>query len=208
MPFARERAEPSAHGSRSKSPPAPGTHQNGKLGGRRLPGSSGDFQRGVITKTAGTHQELFRDRVFTDKDWTNYMSYTRYMIEPKVFLKVLVTLAVPLVMVELCAIALGIYQSQRKDSYADLRDLDLTLAYSTVSFALALLLVFKTNTAHARWWEGAQLFPDPETGVLGIAACMALCSLPLPRNGSEAQLHVVQLSCTCRCSMHETRSRA
>ena len=70
-------------------------------------------------------------------------------------LKVLATLAAPLLCTLFVSIGCAIYQGLRRDDQPDLRKLDLTLAYSTVSFALSLLLVFKTNTSYARFWEGA-----------------------------------------------------
>lgn len=41
----------------------------------------------------------------------------------------------------------------QKDSWPDAKHLNATFIYSTVSFALALLLVFKTNSSFARYFE-------------------------------------------------------
>jgi predicted membrane chloride channel (bestrophin family) len=75
-------------------------------------------------------------------------------------LKVIAAMKVPLLAVLLVAICCGIYEHVRthhKPGNAALADLDLTFAYSVVGFALSLLLVFKTNTCYARYWEGLQL---------------------------------------------------
>jgi predicted membrane chloride channel (bestrophin family) len=74
--------------------------------------------------------------------------------------KVLVALAVPLLLVLFIAIGCGAYEHVRTHDHPArpaLADLDLTFAYSLCGFALSLLLVFKTNTAYARYWEGTPL---------------------------------------------------
>lgn len=35
---------------------------------------------------------------------------------------------------------------------------NLSLMYNLLSFVLSLLLVFRTNTAYDRWWEGRKLW--------------------------------------------------
>lgn len=67
----------------------------------------------------------------------------------------LLTVALPLATTVLSAVCCATYQGLRADHYPSLDDLDLTFSYSTISFALSLLLVFKTNTSYSRFWEGA-----------------------------------------------------
>ena len=55
------------------------------------------------------------------------------------------------------AIGCGVYERVRvnhRPSNPPLAALNLSFAYSAIGFALSLLLVFKTNTAYARYWEG------------------------------------------------------
>ena len=50
--------------------------------------------------------------------------------------------------------ACAIYEELiRKSRWYSLSDLDANFAYSLCSFALSLLLIFKTNTSYARFWE-------------------------------------------------------
>ena len=63
------------------------------------------------------------------------------------------TLALPISLVIFVSVCCAIYQGLRPNNYPDLDQLNLNFAYSTIGFALSLLLVFKTNTAYARFWE-------------------------------------------------------
>ena len=69
-------------------------------------------------------------------------------------LTVCLTLLTPLLVAAFTSACCGLYEGLRPEGSPTLDDLDLTLAYSTVSFALSLLLVFKTNSSYARFWEG------------------------------------------------------
>lgn len=64
----------------------------------------------------------------------------------------------PLLLTLAVAIGCGVYERVRvkhRPSHPPLAALNLSFAYSAIGFALALLLVFKTNTGYARYWEGA-----------------------------------------------------
>jgi putative membrane protein len=54
---------------------------------------------------------------------------------------------------------------------------DLSLIYSLLGFVLSLLLVFRTNTAYDRWWEGrklwGQLVNDSRNFAIKINAILA-----------------------------------
>ena len=77
-----------------------------------------------------------------------------------------------------------------------LADLDLVFTYSVCGFALSLLLVFKTNTAYARFWEGAV---PSRTGLprrqlilgCGTHSCDASCVSPVNPVQAVQRLHVV-----------------
>lgn len=101
------------------------------------------------------HQALYRDRIFSEMDWSYHMSGWRYMVEPKILLKVCIALLVPLSVVTVISIICAIYEGTRPADYPTLSQLELFFPYSLIGFALALLLVFKTNTSYARFWEGA-----------------------------------------------------
>jgi hypothetical protein len=100
------------------------------------------------------HSALFRDRAFSSEDWDKHASQWRYLIEPRILLTACASLAVPLFLTTSVSAGCAIYEWFKPAHYKSLDNLHLTFAYSTVSFALSLLLVFKTNTCYARFWEG------------------------------------------------------
>ena len=70
-------------------------------------------------------------------------------------IKVAIAIAPALAVTMATSIACAIYRAYGMDDGApDITKTDLKLPYDLISFALALLLVFKTNTAYARFWEG------------------------------------------------------
>ena len=87
-----------------------------------------------------------------------YTSWWRYwvIVKPVVVVKVTMAIAPALITTLVVAIVCALYQQFRKPDMPNLNATDLMLPYSMVSFALALLLVFKTNTAYARFWEARQ----------------------------------------------------
>lgn len=69
--------------------------------------------------------------------------------------KLAITLAIPMLWVLLVACVCALYEELlRGEDDPTLDDLNLTFSYSLVGFALSLLLIFKTNTSFARFWEG------------------------------------------------------
>jgi Bestrophin, RFP-TM, chloride channel len=72
-------------------------------------------------------------------------------------LRALLTLKVPLLLVLGMSVACGLYEKYRAPEMSTLQDLDLSFAYNVCNFALALLLVFKTNSCYGRYWEGVLL---------------------------------------------------
>ena len=71
-------------------------------------------------------------------------------------MKVTTAIAPALLTTLTVGIVCALYNRLREPDMPSLDDADLMLPYSMVSFALALLLVFKTNTAYARFWEARQ----------------------------------------------------
>jgi predicted membrane chloride channel (bestrophin family) len=103
------------------------------------------------------HKLLFRDRVFSDEDWARHESSWRFLLEPFVMYRVCVSLALPLLTCMAVAVLCALYEGLRPSRYRSLKDLELAFEYSLISLPLSLLLVFKTNTSYARFWEGAWL---------------------------------------------------
>jgi ion channel-forming bestrophin family protein len=92
-------------------------------------------------------------------------------------LKVMAALAYPITWTTAISVLVALYEKAiRKESWWSLKSLDAALAYSLVSFALSLLLVFKTNTAYARFWEARSAWGAVYTDCrMFILKSQALC---------------------------------
>ena len=94
--------------------------------------------------------------------------------------KMLAAIALPLTWVTCIAVCCGVWENMRQHRVPNMpaiADLDLTFEYTAIGFALSLLLVFKTHTAYARFWEGA---PRKQCNVCLLAVC------PMPARLSRA----------------------
>jgi Bestrophin, RFP-TM, chloride channel len=101
------------------------------------------------------------------------------------------------------ALACAIYNAVSEGG-PSLQKTDLKLAYDLVSFALALLLVFKTNTCYARFWEGAPSVSCAcvscrchDQGLQSLSAFDSICSLN--------QLHCCAIPLQCCSAAHRNQ---
>ncbi|KAG2444082.1 hypothetical protein HYH02_009024 [Chlamydomonas schloesseri] len=102
-----------------------------------------------------THATLFEDRVYGHDDWTKHRNAAwRHRIEPVVFARVAVGFGWQLLLVFLVSIAVGLIHTFVPGHEKVLAGTHLTTPFTMITFALSLLLVFKTNSSYSRWWEG------------------------------------------------------
>ena len=105
------------------------------------------------------YRDIYAGSVFFAPHWERYSTWRRFahIFSPRVCYKVLLAILPAMLVVTISTVACALYQGMRPAStnWPDLQDADLQLPYACVSFALSLLLVFKTNTCYARFWEGA-----------------------------------------------------
>mmetsp|Transcript_36209 Transcript_36209/g.61062 ORF Transcript_36209/g.61062 Transcript_36209/m.61062 type:complete len:405 (+) Transcript_36209:242-1456(+) len=112
-------------------------------------------------KLSQIQYELFQDRVYTAADWEKQRGYSR--IAPALLqctcLKVLSLSPIALAVLWsiACASVVHFLFARSGDSYPEHWG-NIGYAYSYISFALSLLLVFKTNTSYARWWEARKIW--------------------------------------------------
>ncbi|KAI8469253.1 MAG: Bestrophin, RFP-TM, chloride channel-domain-containing protein [Monoraphidium minutum] len=99
--------------------------------------------------------KLFKDEPMTPADWERHLSWRRHCIEPRVFVRVVRALSMIELWVVFVSVAAGLYAEhlQQLPGWPRATSKDYIIVFSLTSFALALLMVFRTNTAHARWWE-------------------------------------------------------
>ncbi len=102
--------------------------------------------------------DLFKDApVFAEAEWERRRTWVRHLPTPRTFVRVLFGLAPVVLWVVLVTVCVGLYAEHAQPAgwpVAVSRDYDEPFLLS--SFALALLLVFRTNSSYARWWEARQ----------------------------------------------------
>jgi predicted membrane chloride channel (bestrophin family) len=87
-------------------------------------------------------------------------------------------------------------------SWKSLHDLDAGFAYSLTSFALSLLLIFKTNTSYARFWEARTAWSGVYTDCRHAPLLLVLLlSIFMPVSV------VLLLACHCPCTCGFMRER-
>lgn len=101
------------------------------------------------------HRSCFKDRVFTASDWQLQKSWRRHLPDltgARVLLGFLpVVLWTVLVALFVCCYHVWLESAGAPSFYQD--GLGYWQAFSVTSFALSLLLVFRTNSSYGRWWE-------------------------------------------------------
>ncbi|KAG2436782.1 hypothetical protein HXX76_006306 [Chlamydomonas incerta] len=101
------------------------------------------------------HATLFEDRVYGHEDWTKHRNAAwRHRIEPVVFARVAVGFGWQLLLVFLVSIGVGLVHTFVPGHDSILAGTHLTTPFTMITFALSLLLVFRTNSSYGRWWEG------------------------------------------------------
>ncbi|GLC46179.1 hypothetical protein PLESTB_001198100 [Pleodorina starrii] len=101
------------------------------------------------------HATLFEDKVFGHDDWRRHRNAAwRHRVEPTVFCRVAVGFIWQLLAVAVVAVAVGLTHTLMRGRDSFLSSERLVAPFSMITFALSLLLVFKTNSSYSRWWEG------------------------------------------------------
>ncbi|CAL8460788.1 g319 [Coccomyxa elongata] len=103
--------------------------------------------------------DLFKDKVYNYENWQKHRSWRRHFPEGLVCLQVFAWYWPPVAFVALVGVCVGLYATLLQPRGAPIitRD-DYTVAFTITSFALALLLVFRTNTSYDRWWEARKMW--------------------------------------------------
>lgn len=126
--------------------------------------------------------------------WEEYATWRRFLhiFSPRVCYKVLLAILPAMLTVTLSTVACAAYEGLRPagQGWPTLQETDLTLPYATVSFALSLLLVFKTNTCYARFWEGARRSAHPARAHAGVCCAVRRAARVLMQ-----PWHTIQRAC-------------
>lgn len=103
---------------------------------------------------------IFKDAAITDQDWDDHHSWRRHLPEPLIFLTVAIHLLPILLWVLIVSTAVGLYYElgQLKSNFPQAVSDGYVEPFVLTSFALSLLLVFRTNSSYDRWWEARKRF--------------------------------------------------
>ena len=108
-----------------------------------------------------SHFELFADKPVTEDQWKFQRSWLRHLPEPARLVLVLLGLWPIVAWSVLVSLAVGLYyelgQSQHEGWPVAISP-GYIQPFLLTSFALALLLVFRTNSSYDRWWEARKAF--------------------------------------------------
>ncbi|KAL4855857.1 hypothetical protein ACK3TF_003624 [Chlorella vulgaris] len=103
---------------------------------------------------------LFRDEPFSPGEWERHASWWRHCPEPIICVRVFRMLSIVEAWALLVSTAVALYATllQPKPGWPEAVSGDYIIVFQLTSFAVSLLLVFRTNTAYSRWWEARQAF--------------------------------------------------
>lgn len=99
--------------------------------------------------------------IFSYSDWSRHRSWLRFWWEPGTFLRALGNMLPILVWVTLVTICMTLYYElgqMQHEGWVVLVSKDYNQPFILTSFALALLLVFRTNSSYERWWSARKHF--------------------------------------------------
>jgi predicted membrane chloride channel (bestrophin family) len=104
--------------------------------------------------------DLFRDTTFYDDQWQRHHSWLRHLPEPARFFLVLLGMAPVVLWVLLTTSAVGLYAEllQGRPGWPTAVATAYIEPFVLTSFALGLLLVFRTTSSYDRWWEARKAF--------------------------------------------------
>ncbi|GAX75090.1 hypothetical protein CEUSTIGMA_g2534.t1 [Chlamydomonas eustigma] len=108
-----------------------------------------------VQSLLASHQKLFEDVVFDEARWDRHRnSWYRYRIEPSIALRVAYGFMWQILLVILASVLVGLYHMYLVPLGLPPSSSSFNNVFIILTFALSLLLVFKTNSSFARWWEG------------------------------------------------------
>ncbi|PSC75297.1 UPF0187, chloroplastic [Micractinium conductrix] len=116
----------------------------------------------------------FRDDSFDEAAWERHRTWRRYWPEPGVLSLSLLSLAPVWLWAVLVSVAVGLYVdlAEPKGAPRISGHPELISPFTLTSFALSLLMLFKTNSSYARWWESRTLLGS---GYIACRSHLRLC---------------------------------
>lgn len=103
---------------------------------------------------------LFRDPPMSDETWVKHNSWIRHLPEPVRFFSLIYGLWPIIAWSTVVTVLVGLYAEfvQGKNGWPSAVMTGYLQPFILTSFAVALLLVFRTNSSYDRWWEARKSF--------------------------------------------------
>ncbi|KAL4435582.1 hypothetical protein ABPG77_002545 [Micractinium sp. CCAP 211/92] len=100
----------------------------------------------------------FRNDHFTPDEWDRHLTFRRYFPEPRILLIIIISMSPLWGWSVLCATAVGLWAelAEPRGWPAISTHPNFLAPFTLTSFALSLLMLFKTNSSYGRWWEARQ----------------------------------------------------
>jgi ion channel-forming bestrophin family protein len=103
--------------------------------------------------------ELFADPPFNEENWHQNRTWLRHAPQPLVCLKVTRSMAPILIWVVLVSTFVCLYAEElQPKGWPTIASDDYLQPFLLMSFAVSLLLVFRTNSSYGRWWEARKAY--------------------------------------------------
>lgn len=105
-------------------------------------------------------KSLFSDTPLGDEQWQRHHSWLRHLPEPARFFLVLYAIWPVVAWVLFVTVVAGLYAQllQPKPGWPIAVSMNYIWPFTLTSFAVSLLLVFRTNSSYDRWWEARKAF--------------------------------------------------
>jgi len=110
---------------------------------------------------------------FSYEAWARHRAWFRYWVEPRIFYLVVLNFLPILIWTILVTTGVTLYYhlgQQAHPGWVVVVSKDYNQPFLLTSFALALLLVFRTNSAYERWWSARK-----HLGCVCIMSAAMLC---------------------------------
>ncbi|KAK9866713.1 hypothetical protein WJX84_001390 [Apatococcus fuscideae] len=137
----------------------------------RRSGSSADSIQAYFRKRK--RENILKDEPYAFEHWQRQRSFRRYT-DPFDCWVVVLNVFWPVTFVVLAAVGVGLYKKlgQQRHGFPYFREnsnaVEYGLPFTTTSFAIALLLVFRTNESYRRWWDARRNVGRLCTGMRNI----------------------------------------
>ena len=140
---------------------------------------------------------------FSFQEWSRHSSWLRYCPEPRILVIVVANMLPILVWVTLVTVGITLYYElgqMKHEHWLVVVSQNYNQPFLLTSFALALLLVFRTNSAYERWWSARKNFGQMYNDCRTLARFIVTWMVPKTPELSEKLLDYISMLGPASCS--------